>query len=139
MVIVDSSAWVEFFRAKGDVHVKLAVAGLLEVYESTLCGPVEMEILGGARAHEIKEIQIRFDILQYVRSDQKVWRKAAGNFAKMKIAGFTIPWNDILIATIAIERGLRVYAHDKHFSIMADTIGVRLYTSGYNGMFNPEP
>ncbi len=54
MVVVDTSAWVEFFRRDDEPYVKLAVKGLLDAYECALCGPVEMEFLGGARAEEMK-------------------------------------------------------------------------------------
>jgi len=100
MVIIDTSAWVDFFRRDGDLTTKLAVKGLLDAFEGALCGPVEMEFLGGA--------------------------------------GHTLPWNDILIATIAKEKDAAVYAHDKHFPIMADLLQIHLYRPGYNGMFNPD-
>jgi predicted nucleic acid-binding protein len=138
MVIIDTSAWVEFFRRDGDLHVKLAVKGLLDEYEGALCGPVEMEFLGGARANEMKRIKAWFDLIPYVRNDLKIWRDAAGNFAKLKAKGFKIPWNDILIATIAKGQTVKVYAKDKHFAVMSEVLGVLLYEPGYNGMYNPE-
>jgi predicted nucleic acid-binding protein len=138
MVIVDTSAWVEFFRRDGDPHVKLAVKGLLDAYQAALCGPVELEFLGGARPHEVARIRAGFDILPYVRSDDKLWRLAAANYGRLRAAGFNVPWNDILIATLAMRKGLAVYAKDKHFPIMAEVLGVILYQPGYNGMFNPE-
>ena len=139
MVIIDTSAWVEFFRRNGDLRVKLAVKGLLDAFEGALCGPVEMEFLGGARPNEMGEIGRWFGLIPYVRNKQGIWRKAAENFAKLKADGFTVPWNDILIASIAMENDLRVYhAQDKHFEIMSEKLGVRLYSPGYNGIFNPE-
>lgn len=138
MVIVDTSAWVEFFRRDGDPRVKLALKGLLDAYECALCGPVEMEFLGGARAEEMKRIHAWFNIIPYIKNDPKIWRLAATNYAKLRAAGFTVPWNDILIATLSLEKNLAVYAHDKHFSIMHEVLGVHLYQPGYNGMFNPE-
>jgi len=138
MVIIDTSAWVEFFRRNGDLRVKLAVKGLLDAFEGALCGPVEMEFLGGARPEEMETIRGWFGLIPYVRNNQEIWRVAAGNYATLKAAGLTIPWNDILIASIAMEHDLRVYAHDKHFQLMSEKLGVRLYTPGYNGMFHPE-
>lgn len=138
MVIIDTSAWVEFFRRDGDLRVKLAVKGLLDAFEGALCGPVEMEFLGGARPEEMETIRGWFGLIPYVRSNQEIWRVAAGNYATLKAAGLTVPWNDILIASIAMEHDLRVYAHDKHFQLMSEKLGVRLYTPGYNGMFHPE-
>lgn len=138
MVIIDTSAWVEFFRRDGDLRVKLAVKGLLDEYEGALCGPVEMEFLGGARENEMSRIKAWFDLIPYVRDDLKIWREAAGNFAKLKAKGHTIPWNDILIGTIAKSQSIKVYAKDKDFDVMAEVLGVMLYQPGYNGMFNPE-
>lgn len=138
MVIIDTSAWVEFFRRDGDHLIKLSVKGLLDAFEGVLCGPVEMEFLGGASPNEMKTIQAWFEIIPYLPNDQKIWRKTASNFSKLRAAGFTLPWNDILIATIAHEKGVTVYAHDKHFLILAKELGVRLYTPGYNGMFNSD-
>jgi hypothetical protein len=138
MVIIDTSAWVEFFRRDGDPHVKLAVKGLLEVFEGALCGPVEMEFIGGARVNEMERIRAWFDLVPYVRNDLKIWREAAVNFSKLKAEGHTIPWNDILIATIVKSNSLRVYAKDKHFETMAEVLGVMIYQPGYNGMYNAE-
>lgn len=138
MVIIDTSAWVEFFRRDGDLRVKLAVKGLLDEYEGALCGPVEMEFLGGARENEMPRIKAWFDLIPYVRNDLKIWREAAGNFAKLKAKGHTIPWNDILIGTIAKSQSIKVYAKDKDFDVMAEVLGVMLYQPGYNGMYNPE-
>jgi predicted nucleic acid-binding protein len=138
MVIIDTSAWVEFFRRNGDLRVKLAVKGLLDTFEGALCGPVEMEFLGGARPEEMETIRGWFGLIPYVRNKQEIWQLAAENYAKLKAAGLTIPWNDILIASIALDKNIRVYAHDKHFQAMSDKLGIRLYTPGYNGIFNPE-
>jgi predicted nucleic acid-binding protein len=138
MVLVDTSAWVEFFRRKGDPAVKLAVRGLLDAFEATLCGPVELEFLGGARPDEKDRIQAWFNILPYLRNDQKIWRKAAETWSKMRAHGTMVPWNDAIIATLALGADCRVYAVDKHFTAMATHLGLRLYTPGYSGMFRPE-
>jgi len=136
MVIIDTSAWVEFFRRDGDPHVKLAVKGLIDAYQCALCGPVELEFLGGACPHEVPRIRAGFDTLPYVRGDDKLWRLAAGHYSRLRAAGHTVPWNDILIAALALRGNHSVYAHDKHFPIMAEVLGLVLYQPGYNGMFN---
>lgn len=138
MVIVDTSAWIAFFRRDGDPRTKLAMKTLLDEYEAALCGPVEMEFLGGAFPHERLKIQAWFDIIPYVANDQKLWRIAATTFATLRAKGVTAPWNDILIATIATETNLRVYALDHHFDAMAEILPLRLYQPGYNGGFTPD-
>lgn len=138
LVIVDTSAWIEAHRSDGSPAVKLAVRGLLDEFEAALCGPVEMEYLGGARPEERERLQAWCNVLPYIRNDQKLWRKAAGNFSLLKKSGITVPWNDVLIATVALENGCRVYAVDKHFTAMAPLLGFHLYQPGYGGSYNPE-
>lgn len=138
MVIIDTSAWIEFFRRDGDPAVKLAMRTLIEELEATLCGPVEMEFLGGARPHECQRIQRRFDILPYLNNDQKIWREAATHYATLRGKGVTVPWNDVLIATLTLRQNCRAYAVDQHFESMAKHLGLRLYKPGYNGSFATE-
>ncbi len=138
MVLVDTSAMVEFFRRQGALEVKLAVRGLLDAFEVTLCGPVELEFLGGARRDEKDRIQAWLNILPYLRNDQKLWRKGAEIYSRLRAEGLTVPWNDVLIATLALDADCRVYAIDKHFTAMAPLLGLRLYTPGYAGMYRPE-
>lgn len=138
MVLIDTSAWIEFFRRDGDPAVKLAMKSLVEELEATLCGPVEMEFLGGARPHERLRIQSRFEILPYLNNDQKIWREAATHYATLRAKGVTVPWNDALIATLALRQNCRTYAVDQHFEAMEKHLGLRRYTPGYNGNFQPE-
>ncbi len=138
MVLVDTSAWIEFHRRDGKPAVKLAMVALLQEYEATLCGPVEMEFIGGARPSEAARIKAEWSIIPYLSNDQKIWRKAAGIYARLRANGLTVPWNDALIATLAIEADCRVYAVDKHFEAMPRFTPVRLYQPGYNGAFQPE-
>jgi len=138
MVLVDTRAWIEFFRRDGDPAVKLAMKALIEELEATLSGPVEMEFFGGARPHERRRIQRRFDILPYLTNDQKIWREAATHYATLRGKGVTVPWNDVLVATLALRHKCRAYAVDEHFEVMKKHLGLRLYTPGYNGAFEPE-
>lgn len=138
MVIIDTSAWIEFFRHDGKREIKLAVKGLLDAFEGALCGPVEMEFLGGANPHEMKNIQQWFDIMPYAQQNQRIWRKAAENFQNIRESGHTTSWNIVLVASIAKENNFALYAHDEDVPNIAKTIGVHLYTPGYNGMYNPD-
>lgn len=63
MVIIDTSAWIDFFLRDGKIEVKIAVKGLLDAFEGALCGPVEMEFLGGARPSKMEAIRSWFNII----------------------------------------------------------------------------
>lgn len=138
MVLVDTSVWIEAHRWQGEPAVKLALRGLLDAYEATLCGPVEMEFLGGARPQERERLQAWCSVVPYLSNDQKLWRRAAAHFSHLRSGGLTVPWNDILVATLALTADCRVYAVDAHFRAMAPMLGLQLYTPGHGGQFRPE-
>lgn len=129
MVLVDTSAWIEAHR--------LAVRGLLDAFEATLCGPVEMEFLGGARPEERDRLQAWCSVIPYLPNDQRIWRRAATHYSLLRRNGLTVPWNDVLIATLALDADCRVYAVDKHFTAMAPILELKLYTPGFAGTFRP--
>ncbi|MGB0775061.1 MAG: VapC toxin family PIN domain ribonuclease [Akkermansiaceae bacterium] len=137
MVLVDSCCWIEASRKNGRIEVKAGVKGLLDEFQALLCGPVELEVLGGARQNERAKMQKYFDILPYRASDHKIWRQAMETSWKLRDAGLTVPWNDCIIATIACMYNYRVYSIDKHFPQMAKILRFSLYEPGYGGSYTP--
>lgn len=137
MVLVDSSAWIEGFRRKGDVRVKLALEGLLEAYEAQWCSPVRLEILGGARKDERTRLEKHFSVIPYRQCKEEDWDRAVALAWKIRGEGLNAPWLDVLIASIAIHDKIRLYAIDAHFQeISRLNTGLMLYRPGYNGMFS---
>jgi len=138
MVLVDSSIWIEAARRDGDLHAKVGLESLLGEYEAVLCAPVRLEVLGGARETERERLEHGFSCLPYLQVLDKDWRAAVENAWTLRDAGLTVPWNDVLIATVAVRSAMRVYAKDKHFAAMSPILGLRLYEPGYGGSYRPE-
>jgi hypothetical protein len=138
VVIVDSSIWIEAARRDGDLMCKVALEALLEEAEATLCAPVRLEVLGGARTQERRRMMAYFEIVPYLPLTEKHWEEAVRKMWLMRDAGFPVPFGDVLIATLSLTACCRVYARDKHFEIMRDVIGVGLYQPGYGGSYNPD-
>lgn len=138
MVLVDSSIWIEAARRTGDIAVKVALEGLLEEYEAALCPPVRLEVLGGAREKERQLLARAFGVLPWVEVTPTVWHRAVDHAWRLRDAGLMVPWNDLLVATLAVEQGCRIYAKDRHFDLMTPVLGLALYEPGYGGAFAPE-
>jgi predicted nucleic acid-binding protein len=136
MVLVDSSAWIESLRRSGDMRAKLAVEGLLEAYEAQWCAPVRLEVLGGARLEERAKLGAMFSVIPYRPSREDDWDRAVALAWRLRSHGLTVPWLDVLIASIAIHDGVRLYAIDAHFKEIARHSGLMLYRPGYGGSFN---
>ncbi|MDZ4286452.1 MAG: PIN domain-containing protein [Prosthecobacter sp.] len=135
MVLVDSSIWIEAARRQGDLEAKVSLEALLEEYEAATTSPVLLEVLGGARKEDRQRMRGYFDVIPHVLVDAKDWDHAVEFAWQLKDKGHSLPWNDVLIASVAIRRDLRVYAQDKHFEVMAAASGLRLYRPGYGGTY----
>jgi len=137
MVLVDSSVWIEALRRSGRVEVKLALEGLLDVYEAKLCDPVRLEVLGGARASERTPLSNAFSILPCRSCAPEDWRQALNLSWRLRDQGFNAPWMDVLIATLALRDGDKIYSIDAHFESISRITGLVLYQPGYGGSFQP--
>jgi len=138
MVLVDSSVWIEAFRRKGRLEVKLAVESLLEAYAAQWCSPVRLEVLGGARAEERARLGNHFSVIPYRACQESDWDRSVALAWKLRDRGLTVPWLDVMIAALALHDDVRLYTLDAHFTTMAELTGLRLYRPGYAGMFVPE-
>ena len=137
MVLVDSSVWIEAMRRQGDLLCKVALRALLDEYEAVTCSPVLLEVLGGARKEERKAMQEDFSVVPHIQAGPKDWATATEYAWKLRDRGHSLPWNDVLIGTMALRRQLRTYSTDKHFAIMSHVLGLPSYTPGYGGSYNP--
>jgi len=135
LVLVDSSVWIEAARRDGDIAFKVGLESLLEEYEAALTGPVRLEFLGGARRTERTRLEEYLASLPYLPLAELDWEEAVRHGWTLKDAGLWLPWNDILIASLALRMGLRVYARDAHFDAMERALGLRLYKPGPGGSY----
>jgi predicted nucleic acid-binding protein len=138
MVLVDSSVWIEALRREGKLEVKVSLEGLLEEYEAAWCGPVKLEVLGGARVQDRKRLSAYFECIPYKPMPDRAWDFAKECYWRLRDKGQTVPFNDVLIGSLSLAWTCRVYAVDHHFEVMRDVLGVRLYQPGYGGKFNPD-
>lgn len=140
MVLVDTNIWIRAVQKNGDLMAKVALETLLEEGEAAFCGPVKLEFLGAVRLEHRKRFDTLFASVTNLPADESIWDDA------IKIARrvydetrFTMPWNDMLIAAIALRHDVRVYSLDRHFAVLANVVGIKLYIPGSGGKFAPAP
>jgi predicted nucleic acid-binding protein len=138
MVLVDSSVWIEALRRQGRLDVKVALEALLEAYEAQLCAPVRLEVMGGSRREERRVIGSYFSIIPYRSVGPDDWERAISLAWRLRGAGLTVPWLDVLTASLAIHDCVRLFTIDTHFEKIAETAGLVLYRPGYGGSFQPD-
>ena len=70
----------------------------------------------GARSEkEQAELTNALSALPFLEMTEALWVKAGRLSASLRKAGKTIPFSDILIATLALENNLAVMTVDEHF------------------------
>lgn len=126
MALIDTSAWVEFLRRTGDPHVKARVASFLDANRAATCGPVEFELLAGARPSELADTKQALSLCRGLDFSPACWRRAAHLERALRSKGVTIPRDDIFVAAAALEHAVPVYAVDAHFELIRSKGGQRL-------------
>jgi predicted nucleic acid-binding protein len=123
VILIDSSAWIEYFRATG-TSAAVEVRRLLseEADNVAMCEPVAMEILSGVRDdNAYARLERLVNGMPSLKVDESVdFRTAAQIYRGARRTGRTIrSINDCLIAAVAIRHGARIVHRDSDFDVIA--------------------
>jgi hypothetical protein len=128
LVLVDTSAWIDFFRDDSSPYGAVVEALLQEGLVCTT-GLVKAEILPGARKKkEFNLLKEYFNALPFLTDPVDMWDKVIGGQRKLKqkgINGVGIP--DLIVAVTALTHNVRVFSKDRHFDLMKKNIGLKLF------------
>jgi predicted nucleic acid-binding protein len=122
MILIDTSAWIEYFRATGS-PAAVEVRRLLseEPDQVAMCEPVAMEILSGVNDDvTYAKLERLVNGLPSLSIDSSTdFRSAAQIYRAARRAGRTIrSINDCLIAAVAIHHQARIVHQDNDFEII---------------------
>jgi predicted nucleic acid-binding protein len=115
VTLIDTSAWIEFFRPKGDPHVKALVRDLMTLQEAAYTCPVAFELHSGARKEELKDLRTGLDLATRIVLLPEHWDMAGSLHAALRASGMHLPASDLLIASVAHVEKLPLLAKDAHF------------------------
>ena len=129
MILVDTSAWIEFDRATGS-PVDTRLTDLIgSGDEVAVTEPVIMEVLSGARdesrERDLRRLLDRFTLLRFEAPTH--FAGATRIYRACRRAGVT-PRGliDCMIAAVAVAHEAAVLAHDRDFAAIARVIGLDL-------------
>ena len=124
MVLIDSSAWIEYLRPAGSKIVKERVRGILQKEEAVCCGIVAVEVLRGAKND--KDFQLLRDTLlslPQIPLDNEVVERAAEWGFRLERKGKRVSTTDILIAAAAYPDAFLIHL-DRDFETIASVVGL---------------
>ena len=129
MILVDTSAWVEFDRATGsrvDARLTELIANTDDV---AVTEPVIMELLAGARddrrEDDLRRLVQRFRLLQF---DAAIDFDAATRIYRMCRRVGVTPRGmiDCMIAAVALRHGASLLANDADLDRVAAVMGIQM-------------
>ena len=128
MILVDSSVWIDYFRATDTPQVALldSMFGRTPLAVGDL---IAAEVLQGVRdEREFKWVKRTFESFTHVDlCDYELAIKASENYRSLRAKGITIRKTiDTLIATRCIEDGLTLLHADRDFLPFAEHLGLRV-------------
>lgn len=119
MVLVDTSLWIEVFRAGS----RLALPAVVDLEDVVTCLPVIQEVLQGFRDETAfrtaREAMLAFPIVESpLRAE--VFDDAVSLYRAARRAGLTIRSSaDCLIAACALRSNLTLLHHDRDFPVIS--------------------
>lgn len=129
MILVDTSAWVEYDRATAS-PVDRRLTELITTDEQVgVTEPVIMEVVAGARSDEresdLRRLLLRFDLLRF---DAAVdFDAAARIYRSCRREGVTPRGMlDCMIASVAHRNGAALLALDADLTRVADVVGIEI-------------
>lgn len=128
MIIVDTSAWIEYFR-DGTSSVVENVEHHLDRELIGIGDLIYCEVLQGiSSTRERGEVsELLLSLPQYEMVGFQMAARSAGNYSMLRARGITIRKTiDVLIGTFCAENGFGVIHHDRDFDMMAKHIGLRI-------------
>jgi predicted nucleic acid-binding protein len=116
MILVDTSAWVEFFRGRGALAE--TVDSLLETDEVALCGPVVMELRRGLHPSARMKVVPLLDACHLLEQPPNLWEDAGELGFAARRRGATVKSLDLLIAAYALNHAVPLLTKDRDFSAL---------------------
>lgn len=112
MVLIDSCVVIDFART-----ADARLARLFATIPVGVCGVVRAEVLQGARGpHDrVRHISILDNFFQIPIPDT-IWDVVGDSGLSLRRSGLTIPFADVILATVAIDAGVELWTRDAHFA-----------------------
>ena len=121
MKLIDSSAWIEYYRKDGNSEYKASISDAIQNNTAAVNGIIQLEILVFTKTQsEYDEIFSDFSALHNLELNDSVFQKASEIGFDLRRKGITIPAADLIIAASAMFTNSELIHFDKHFTYIAE-------------------
>jgi predicted nucleic acid-binding protein len=115
MILIDTSLLIDYLKGPDTI-----LDGIIEKEEVAICGIVLAELFHGINSNREKElIHDAVKDFEWVQIEDTIWHTVGINLNKLKKNGLTVPFQDAVIATLCIDKNIKIATRDKHFERIA--------------------
>lgn len=114
MILVDTNIIIDFWDKPSEEAKKV-----FEENEIATCGVIKTELLRGSNSDkQFLQIAEALNDFSYLSFSENDWFGLSKQFVTFKQNGLAVPFQDAMIAYIAIKYDCKVWTNDKHFKLM---------------------
>lgn len=125
-ILVDTSAWIEFFRKKEPWHS--AISGLMDDKRICCSGVILAELIQGAKSK--KELDVLRDfrhVFEFLDESVDLWQSAGELSNIFQRKDKSVGLSDCYLAVSAKASKVKILTLDKHFDVIKGAAGIGLY------------
>lgn len=114
MILADTNVIIDFWDNPNDEYARI-----FENNEIATCGVIKTELLRGSNSKkQFSQIEEALNDFTYFSFSEKDWISLSKLFITLKKNGLAVPFQDAMIAYLAIKHDCEVWTNDKHFKLM---------------------
>lgn len=114
MILADTNVIIDFWDNPNDEYARI-----FEDNEIATCGVIKTELLRGSNSEkQFSQIEEALNDFTYFSFSEKDWISLSKLFITLKKNGLAVPFQDAMIAHLAIKHDCEVWTNDKHFKLM---------------------
>lgn len=114
MILADTNVIIDFWDNPNDEYARI-----FEDNEIATCGVIKTELLRGSNSEkQFSQIEEALNDFTYFSFSEKDWISLSKLFITLKKNGLAVPFQDVMIAYLAIKHDCEVWTKDKHFKLM---------------------
>ncbi len=111
MILIDSSVLIDALR-KPDPTLQ----SQFQTHQPALCGIVLAEVLHGARdAADFSRLATALAAFPRVPMPDSIWETVGHHLWSLRSNGVSVPFQDVVIATVALLNDLELWTRDRQF------------------------
>jgi predicted nucleic acid-binding protein len=125
-VLIDSSLWIDFTRARSPRRVKEFIAPYILAPDAVIAEPIAFEVLRHATDEEIPLLNAQFQIMPMIETPDELWSEAAKLGQRCRRKGVSAGSLDLLIVAVAVYHDAELITFDGDFAAIGAACDLRV-------------